>query len=59
MAMKITVSLAAGGWIVTDGETLGPFSKQRALDLAEGMAVAIRTHLNEEVEIVVLDQTQV
>ena len=53
--MKITVAPAPGGWTVRDGETLGPFSKQRALDLAEGMAIAMRAHMNEVVEIVVLD----
>ena len=53
--LKITVKPAAGGWTVTDGETLGPYSKQRALDLAEGMAVAIRTHTDQTVEVIVLE----
>ncbi len=33
----------AGGWIVVDGMINGPFSsKIRAVDLAEGMASAVR-----------------
>jgi hypothetical protein len=33
----------AGGWVVVDGMTNGPFSsKIRAVDLAEGMALAVR-----------------
>jgi hypothetical protein len=32
-----------GGWVVVDGAINGPFfSKIRAVDLAEGMAAAIR-----------------
>jgi hypothetical protein len=38
-----TVREFPGGWVVEDGVTIGPyFSKARALDLAEGMALAIR-----------------
>jgi hypothetical protein len=34
---------ASGGWVIIDGVTNGPFySKALAVDLAEGMAVAIR-----------------
>lgn len=43
----------ATGWFVKGGDPLGPFfSKQRALDLAEGMVAAIRA-CGEEAELVV------
>ena len=56
--MQIVVTETTAGWVVRDGETMGPFSKQRAMDLAEGMAVAIRTHTDKTVEIVVLEAAQ-
>jgi hypothetical protein len=41
--MIFTVRESPGGWIVQSGATNGPFlSKARALDLAEGMALAIQ-----------------
>ena len=41
--VTFVVRAAAGGWIVEDGTTNGPFfSKTRAVDLAEGMALAVR-----------------
>ena len=56
--MQIVVTETAAGWVVKDGETMGPFSRQRAMDLAEGMAVAIRTHTDKTVEIIVLAAAQ-
>lgn len=36
------VRLGPGGWLVEDGVPLGPFySKQRAVELATGMAMAV------------------
>lgn len=43
------------GWLVENGATLGPFfSKERAMDLAEGMAVALRA-TEHSAEVVVAD----
>ena len=48
-----TVVEEATGWFVNGGDPLGPFfSKQRAIDLAEGMVTAIRA-CGEEAELVV------
>jgi hypothetical protein len=55
--MQITVKETPAGWLVQDGETMGPFSKQRAMDLAEGMVVAIRTHTEKSVDIVIEEAT--
>ena len=51
--MVFTVVEEATGWFVNGGESLGPFfSKERALDLAQGMVTAIRA-MGEEAELVV------
>ena len=51
--LTFTVVEEATGWFVNGGDPLGPFfSKQRALDLAEGMVTAIRA-CGEEAELVV------
>ncbi len=52
--MQIKVEETAAGWTVHDGATLGPFSRQRAMDLAEGMLVALREHTTEPVELIVV-----
>ncbi len=53
--MKIVVSQVKGGWSVHDGVAMGPFpSRQRALDLAEGIVKSLRDH-GETVELVVKD----
>ena len=57
--MQVIVREAKGGWIVTDGETIGPFSRQRALDLAEGMVIAIRTHTRLDAQLVVEDPSTI
>ena len=47
-----TIVEEATGWFVNGGGPLGPsFSKQRAVDLAEGMVSAIRA-CGEEAELV-------
>jgi len=51
--MKIVVSEVRGGWTVRDGYTQGPFSKERAIDLAQGMVAALREHSEEPVELVI------
>ena len=44
-----------GGWIVVDGTTNGPFfSKMRAVDLAEGMALAVRA-AGQQARVVITD----
>jgi len=51
--LTFTVVEEATGWFVNGGDPLGPFvSKQRAVDLAEGMVTAIRA-CGEEAELVV------
>jgi hypothetical protein len=49
--MKFTVFEETTGWFVRGGHSLGPFfSKQRAVDLAEGMVSALRA-VGEDAEI--------
>jgi hypothetical protein len=51
--MKIVVKKVKTGWIVHDGTEMGPFtSRQRAMDLAEGMVIALREHVGD-VELVI------
>ncbi len=51
--MKIEVKHTPAGWIVIGGMTMGPFAvESRAVDLAEGMAQALRT-AGEPVELVI------
>jgi hypothetical protein len=51
--MIFTVVEEATGWFVNGGDSLGPFfSKERALDLAQGMVAAIRA-MGEEAEVLV------
>ena len=51
--MKIEVKRTPAGWIVIDGTTMGPFAiKSRAIDLAEGMAQALRSN-GEIVELII------
>lgn len=51
--MTFTVVEEATGWFVKGADRLGPFfSKQRAMDLAEGMVAAIRA-CGEDAELVV------
>ena len=51
--MVFTVVEEATGWFVNGGDSLGPFfSRERALDLAQGMVAAIRA-LGDEAELVV------
>ena len=51
--MKIEVKQTRTGWIVVNGTTMGPFAmKSRAIDLAEGMAQALRT-FGEVVELII------
>ena len=50
--MNIIIRKVAGGWVVEDGSTLGPYiSRERALDLAEGMVAALRS-AGEDVHLV-------
>ncbi len=50
--MKIVVIETRAGWIVRDGVEMGPFSsRQRAVDLAEGMVQTLREH-GEDAELV-------
>ena len=42
-AIVFTVAEKATGWFVTGADPIGPFfSKERAMDLAEGMVAALR-----------------
>jgi hypothetical protein len=51
--MVFTVIEEATGWFVKGADRLGPFfSKERAMDLAEGMVLALRAS-GEEADMVV------
>jgi hypothetical protein len=53
VSMVFTVIEDATGWFVKGSDRLGPFfSKERAMDLAEGMVAAIRAS-GEEAHLVV------
>lgn len=55
MTVVLRVRYSAGGWIVQDGATMGPFlAKEQALHLAHGMAAAIRSS-GDQAEVIVED----
>ncbi len=55
--LTFTVVEEPAGWFVTGGEPLGPFfSKERAVDLAEGMVAAIRA-CGDHAEFVIEDRS--
>jgi hypothetical protein len=55
--LVFTVVLETTGWFVHGADRLGPFfSRQRAMDLAEGMVTAIRA-TGEDAELVVEPRT--
>jgi hypothetical protein len=48
-----TVVRTAAGWMVKDHSDMGPFNaKEQAVDLAEGMAAAIRSNGGEAAAVV-------